>query len=960
MMKKDIKAWGILLTLLWKVAGLQAQEVASSRPNSALDSTIHVAFGKMPKRDILGAVSHVDVASLMEKNYATHSLDNLQSFIGGYTGSVWGQTPLILIDGIPRRAEDVRMVEIESITILKDASSVALYGSAGSKGAVLINTRRGSIKPLSIDIRANTGLLVPKRYPSYLNAAEYMTLYNEASRNDGLTERYSAEAIYNTSLGSNPYRYPDLNLFSDEYIKKYASRSDVTAEISGGNDRARYYTNLGMTHVNDILKLGEAKNNKDMSFNIRTNVDVNLTKWLKASTDAVAIISDNNYARGNFWAATANLRPNHDGFAPFVPIDRLDLSNPDLQAIVQNSNHIIDGKYLLGGLSNLQTNDLSQMIASGYIKNKNRTFLFNVGADADLSGLTPGLSFSTRYSMDYTTRYTEGYNVPYATYQPHWQTIDGSEIITSLTKFGNDGNSTNEFIGTALYYQTMSITSQFNYERTFNEHHHIHGTLLGWGYMRQFSSDVDTNQGGSDYQPFRNTNVGIQLGYHYKQRYYLDASGAVVHSAKLPMDNRRALSPSVTVGWRISEETFFKNQASFVNDLKLTASYASLKQDLDITDYYLYRENYGNSTAEGALGAWYQWRDGGTTGGGGATVLAGRGANPNLSFVERREFRVGLDTWLWNNSLQLNANYFRQHTNGLLTRGNATIFPSYFLQGNGEFLPWLNFNNDLRTGVDFSLNIISKIGQLGYSLGFVGMFYDTKATQRDEVYENSYQYRTGRPIDASWGYIAEGLFQNEDDIRTHARQNFGGELKPGDIKYRDVNGDGIIDTRDQVDLGRNGFAANPFSYGLNLTVKWKNFTIFALGSGHTGGLGFKNNPYFWVGGLTKYSTVVLDRWTEETASTATYPRLTTTGSSNNFQNSTYWSFKTNRFNLNRVQLTYDLPESLFDRSDVINRMNIYVNGDNLLVLSNERKMLETNFGSAPQMRFYNLGVKAFF
>src|SRR5690606_29041046 len=123
------------------------------------------------------------------------------------------------------------------------------------------------------------------------------------------------------------------------------------------------------------------------------------------------------------------------------------------------------------------TNDLSQMIASGYIKNRNRTFMFNVGAEADLSGITPGLSFTTLYSMDYTTRYTEGYSVPYATYQPHWQTIDGKEIITSLTKFGNDGNSTNEFIGTALYYQTMSITSQFIYKRTFHQHHHVHGTL---------------------------------------------------------------------------------------------------------------------------------------------------------------------------------------------------------------------------------------------------------------------------------------------------------------------------------------------------------------------------------------------------------------------------------------------------------------------------------------------------
>lgn len=944
----------MLIAFSLKAAGLQAQEITENLPQTSPDSSIHVAFGKTKERDVLGAITSLDVSALLDKSYSTYSLEYLESFVGGYTGNTWGQTPLILVDGIPRRAEDVRMVEVESITVLKDASSVALYGSAGSKGAILINTRRGTIKPLSIDVRANTGILVPKRYPTYLNAAEYMTLYNEASRNDGVTERYAPEAIYNTAIGSNPYRYPDLNFFSDEYLKKYSSRSDITTEISGGNERAQYYTNIGMSYFDDVLKLGEANNNHNLTFNIRTNVDMNLTKWLKASTDAVAIIADNNYARGDFWGATANIRPNHDGFHPFLPIDRLDLTNPDLNAIVQNSNHIIDGKYLLGGLSNMQTNDLSQMIASGYIKNRNRTFMFNVGAEADLNSITPGLSFSTRYSMDYTTRYTEGYNVPYATYQPHWQTVDGQEMITSLTKFGNDGNSTNEFIGTSLYYQTMSLTSQFNYNRTFNQHHHVTGTLLGWGYMTQFSSDIDTNEGGSDYQPFRNTNIGIHAGYNYRQRYYLDFTGSIVHSAKLPAHNQRALSPSATLGWRISEENFFKERLSFVNDLKLTASYSSLKQDLDITDYYLYRENYGNNSS--GLGGWYQWRDGS---GGGATVLSGRGANPNLTFVERKEFRFGLDASLLNNSIRLNANYFRQHTNGWLSRGAATVYPSFYT-GSGDFLPWLNFNNDMRTGVDFAINFDNKIGNVDYSLGVVGMVYDSKATQRDEIYEDDYQYRTGRPLDAFWGYIAEGFFQNQTEIENHARQTFGGELKPGDIKYRDINADGLIDSRDQVDLGHSGGAANPFSYGINLTLKWKNLTFFALASGQSGGIGFKNNSYYWVRGLSKYSEVVLDRWTEETANTATYPRLTTTGNSNNFQNSTIWMYKNNRFNLNRVQITYDFDEHLFKDSSVLNRLSVYVNGDDLLVISKEREMMETNFGSAPQNRFYNVGVRASF
>lgn len=952
MMKNNIKAYCLLLGIFLVTKEIQAQQTIDTLRNVNKDSLINVAFGKVAQRDVLGAVSSVNVADIMNKSYGTYSLDNLQSFVGGYTGNIWGQAPLILVDGIPRRAADVKMVEVESITVLKDASSVALYGSRAAKGAILITTKRGAVKPLTIDVRANTGLNVPKGYASYLNAGEYMTLYNEALRNDGLPERFTAEEMYYTSLGNNPYRYPDLNLLSSEFLKKMTYRSDVTTEISGGDENARYYSNVGLGYNNNLLRLGEAKNNNNLNFNARVNVDMNLTKWLKASTDAVALVNNNYSARGNFWGAAATLRPNHEWFSYLVPIDALDPNNPQLQTTVQNSNHLIDGKYLLGGISTLQTSDLSQILASGYIKNRERTFMFNVGAEADLGAVTKGLSFSTRFSMDYTSRYSEAYSVSYATYQPTWETIDGKEVITSLQQFGNDLASTNEFVGSSLYNQTMSLNPQFNYKRTFSQNHNVTAALIGWAYMTQISSDTNTD-GGSDYHPIRNTNLGLHGGYNYRHKYYLDFTGAVIHSAKLPEGRRSGLSPTFTLGWRISEEDFFKNSLSFINDLKLTGSYSSLKQDLDITtgtsDYYLYQGNWTDS-------GWYQWRDGVA---GGWTALSGRGPNPNLTFVKREEIRVGLDASLIKQVLNVNVNYFRQKTNGLLSGGLSAIYPSY-LSGNGDFQPWLNYNNDMRTGVDFSANFISKIGNLNYSLGFVGMVYSSEAIKRDEAYEMAYQYRVGKPLDVSFGYIADGFFQSQEEIDNHARQTFGGTLKPGDIKYRDVNNDGVIDTRDQVDLGRNGGGASPFTYGINLTLKWKNLSFFALGSGQTGAIGYKNSSYYWVSGSNKYSDVVLGRWTPEAANTATYPRLSTNSTTNNFRNSTFWMYRTNRFNLTRVQFTYDFNKEVFKNSNLVQGVSVYVNGDNLLVLSKERKLMETNIGSAPQNRFYNLGVKATF
>jgi TonB-linked SusC/RagA family outer membrane protein len=946
-MKKNYKIKTLLFALsILGTIRLKAQE-NSIIVNS--DTVVNVAFGSVNKADLLGGVSTVNVTNLLKKSYGTYSLDNLQCLVSGYAGTIWGQAPLILVDGIPRSAADIRLVEVESITVLKGASNVVLYGSSAAKGVVLITTKRGSNSPLHIDVRVNTGAYVPKRYPGYLHAADYMTLYNEASRNDGIAEKYSQDLIQQTAQGTNPYKYPDVNYFSSDYLRKAYSKSDITTEISGGNDRARYYTNVGFSYNNDILNYGSTKKNNSMLFNIRSNVDMNLTKWLSASTDAVAIVSDNYAGRGDFWGTSATFRPNW--FSPLVPISMFDPNNKSLQTIVDNSNNVIDGKYLLGGTSTDQTNAFADMLAAGYVKTKNRRFMFNVNANADLGSLLKGLSFKTGLSMDYSSIYSEGYQVAYAVYQPTWATVNNSDVITALKQYNNDGSSTNEFIGQTGYNQTMSFKGQFDYKRSFKQVHNVSASLLGWGYMTQVSSDA--GHSGSKYQPVRNSNLGLQAGYNFAHRYYIDFSGALTHSAKLAPGHRDGISPTATIGWRISDEKFFKNNVSFVDELKINASYASVKQDIDITnnttDYYLYQGYFNNK------GGWYQWRDGVA---GGWTTGSVQGENLDLSFIKRNEFRVGLDASLFNHFIILNSNYFIQHTDGLLTQGASTIFPSYFSNWDFSFLPYLNYNNDKRSGIDYSINIQKKVGAFQLSAGFCGMNFTSKAVRRDEVYQDAYQRRAGQPLDAYWGYVSEGFFQNQADIDNHANQTFG-SVKPGDIKYKDINNDGVIDTKDQVNLGHNGWAVSPFTYGVNVTVNWKGFTLFAMGSGQSGAIGFKNSSYYWVSGSAKYSDVVLGRWTEDTKDKATYPRLTTTSSSNNFQNSTFWSYKNNRFNLARVQLTYDFNERLFKKS-FVHGLSVYANGDNLLVVSKERKMMETNIGSAPQYRFYNIGLKASF
>lgn len=925
---------------LFNVTEMQAQEDK--------DSLVNVAFGTMAQEDLTYAISTLNTSELLKKVNSDNSLVGLDSYVGGYTGNIWGQEALVLVDGVPRSASNIRASEVESVTVLKDAAAVVLYGSRASKGVILITTKRGKEEPMKIDVRANAGINIPKSYPKYLDADCYMTLYNEACRNDGIAERYDASTIYNTAMGTNPYRYPDIDFYSSDYLRKAYFNTDVTGEVSGGNERTHYYLNFGMDYNNDLLKWGESKNNYDMAFNVRGNVDMKLTSWLKASTNAAVVYTNQYDGRGtdDFWSTASTLRPNW--FAPLLPIDMMDPNSSSIQQYITNSNHLIDGKYLLGGTSADQTNAFANMLAAGYIKEKARMFMFDVNLEADLSSILPGLSFKTGYSVDYTSYYSEAFSETYAVYEPTWANVNGEDMIIALQKHNLDKKDKNEYVGKSMYDQTMMFRAQFDYNRTFAEQHNLAATLLGWGYQTQ--SSADENHESSDYHRTSNVNLGLRAAYNYAHKYYVDFSGALVHSAKLPEGNRNALSPSVSLGWRISKEDFFKDNVSWVNDLKVTASYANLHQDLDISSYYMYLGSFSKTD-----GHWVQWHDGTA---GGWTPTSRGGDNPDLDFITRTEYRVGLDATLFDQLLRVNANYFHQDTKGLLTQGTATIYPSYFSMGDtNNFLPWINYNEDRRSGFDFAMTANKKFGDFDVTLGFNGMVFTSQAMVRDEAYDEAYQYRAGRPLDVSYGYICEGFFNDQADIDNHARQTFG-TVKPGDLKYKDVNGDGVIDSKDQVELGKNGWSAPPFSFGLNLTVKYKNFSLFAMGSGQTGSIDFKTSSYYWNRGTSKFSEVVLGRWTEETKETATYPRLTTTNGDNNYQTSTFWMYKRNYFNLNQVQLTYDFPEKTFKNS-FVRGLSVYCGGSSLLTISKERKHMELSTG-VPYYRNFYAGFKASF
>ncbi len=356
-------------------------------------------------------------------------------------------------------------------------------------------------------------------------------------------------------------------------------------------------------------------------------------------------------------------------------------------------------------------------------------------------------------------------------------------------------------------------------------------------------------------------------------------------------------------------------------------------------------------------GGWYEWAVGG-----GAAAYPKRGPNDGLTFVKLKEFTVGLRGELFNRAVDFNAMYFHYVTEGLL--GNtSTKFPSYFstYYPEASFVPYTNMDDNMRNGFDFGVNFKKNFGEVDFKIGVTGTYYDTKALKRDEVWEQDYLYREGKPLDAIWGYRADGFFQTDEEAAAWDQSALGGgTLKAGDIKYRDLNGDGKIDTNDQEYLGKGGWYGSPFFMGVNLQLSWKGFTLFVHGLGQFGGHGMLNdNSYYKMVGENKYTAMAREAWTPATAATATMPRLTTENGANNYVASDFWMYSTDRFDIDKIQLTYDFPKKLF-HGPVIHGLQLYISADDLVTFGKNREILERNVGSAPQSRFYNIGAQVTF
>jgi TonB-linked SusC/RagA family outer membrane protein len=890
---------------------------------------IYLPFRKIEKHDLAGAINVLNPETYIDRDYNLSVDGGMNGRVSGllWNNNIWGlENAIVMIDGVRREFSDITFNEVQQISVLKGVNAVALYGSQAAKGIIFITTKKGETNARKIGVRVNTGVALPSALPNYLNSADYMNLYNEARRNDGLTDLFDATTIQNYRTG-NSFRFPSVDYYSSQYLKRYQNATDANAEFSGGNSNARFYSNIGFVNSSTLLNIGEGKNENDNRLNVRGNVDLKLNEKISSSIYVSAIFAESRRARGNYWANAASLLPHR--FTPLIPIDLISPNDKASLGLANASRNLIDGKYLLGGSQQFLTNPIADLYVAGYDKNIRRTFQVTNEINADLNSVLPGLSAHTLFNLDYSNSYLQSVNNTYAVYTATWK--PASDSLNSLQKFGEDARPGTQNINNTTQRQNIGFSAWLGYDRTVNTNHNISAKLLG------YTSAITVND---VYQPITNSHLGLQLAYNYKHKYWADFSAAYVNSTKLPDGNRAAFSPTFSLGWLLSSEKFLAN-SKVVNHLKLSASAGILNTDLDISGFYLYDNIYQR-------GSFFTWNDG-VQAQNQATTSA-YGSSPNLSFPQRKELNASLEGSFFNNLLNIQTTFFKTQMDGLLTQ-RFSQYPNYF----STFIPYTNYNAHQRTGFDLMLNIDKKLGDVQLNFGANATYAKSKVTKRDELFLDSYQNRSGKPVDAIFGLVNNGFFMDQNDINSSPRQLFS-EVKPGDIKYVDQNGDNVIDSRDEVMIGK--YIA-PFSYGINFTIGYKNLSLFVLGTGNNGANGLTNNNYYWVSGDLKYSDVVLNRWTEATKATATYPRLSSQQNANNFRSSDFWLYKTDRFNLSKVQLTYNFSNNIL-RKTFVRDLLIYVNGANLVTFSQNRNILELSVANTPQFRNYNVGIRAKF
>ena len=979
--KYSITVEGIGGVLEFSYIGYKKQEVAVTgqktidivlQPDTeVLEEVVVVGYGSQKKESVVGAISTLDVTKLtvpgssisnalagqlsgivaMSRSGEPGKNSAADFYIRGVSSFKGTSTPLVLVDGIERDLDLVDTDDIASFSILKDASASAVYGVRGANGVILITTKKGSVGKPQVNVRTEFGFTQPTKRPQMLGSAEWAELYNEAYG----SQYYSPEDIEKYRTNADPDLYPNVDWF-DALFDDMAANQRVNLNITGGSDIVKYYVSGAFYNESSIYKnagniYGYNPSIRYNKFNFRANVDLNLTKSTVVNFN-LANIYEKSFGPGygdtdaDIWSYTFMTSPN---------------AFP-----VQYS----DGK-LSGPSSDSGNNPWNMLAHSGYREQFWNSAQSLIGVTQDIGELwkpLKGLTANIKFSWDAWNTTLQRRSKIESFYHARGRAEDGS-LIYDRNDEGiwipvHTGDENLSFLigrsGTMTRYLEGSLT----YNRVFNEIHRVGALLL---YNQKIHTNTQAGS-GDDALPYKNQGLAARATYAFKDTYFAEVNLGYNGSENFARGHRFGFFPAVAVGWMMSNEKWFQPATKVIDMLKLKASYGKVgNDDIGGQRRWVYESTIVNS------GSWNYGSDGNQ---GGTGIRIGEVENLNASWEEALKINAGIEFSLFN-KIRVQADYFREERSGI------------FLQRAGlpaivgvSTIPYVNIGETLNQGFDATVEYTHQVNKdLMLTARGNFTFNRNELLNNDEPdWEYKYQNRIGKPFGSDgslqpFGLVAIGLFESQEEIDNSPVQNFG-EYRVGDIKYQDINGDGQIDSQDQIAIGYTNLPE--ITYGFGGTAQYKNwdFNIFFQGVARTSFFlnGSSIRTPFSSGNMERaainediYGNVWMSTNTPEQNANVTYPRLSMgsggAGASNNSQASTWWLRDGSFLRLKSVEIGYSLPKSLLQKS-FIKSLRFYAAGNNLLQFS-PFKLWDPEKGSTdgsgyPLNRMFSIGFNANF
>lgn len=899
------------------------------------DETINVAYGTAKKQSITYSTSSVNQKDI--KNNSVYLSGN--ALFGKLPGlavlqrtsepgadapafylrgrsTTKGNSALFIVDGIERDINDVQLEDIESITLLKDASAAVIFGIRGANGVINVVTKRGKTGPLVINGKVEQGVLSPTRTPSFRSSADYVKLYNQALTNDGLSPLYTLDQIAGYESGDR-YNYPDVN-WRNEVTNKTASGTKANIDVSGGDKTATYYVSLGYFHQGGIYKNTDM--NEGYSTNIgldnvsfRSNLDLNVNKNWLFSLDLNGRVNQKN-APNSSTSSTWDMISKYP--AHLFPV------------------YVEEGVY--GGTAVYPNNLVGYINSRGYRRTNNRVINSTLSTNYNFEDVVEGLTAGMRFSADNFYTNQEGYSKEFAVKELLGKDASGNPILSSA--IGKNGNL--ETLSSSGYplndAQTKRNTFEGNlqYDPNIGQNHKLSNQLI---YHQ------DRLVIGSE-SPYNYQFLSGRINYGYMNRYFVEVGASYSGTEAFPDGNRFGFFPAVSAAWDISQENFLKGIKS-INYLKLRAS-AGIVGNADVGERFSDRRQYINFSEGYRFGS----ANANQTG-----LYPGVIANNSFTWETANKYDIGVDAKLFN-TLDVSFTYFFEKRKDILI-SEANLVPGIF----GADLPNINAGITNNHGFEAALSFTKQKADWGYRTG-LNVSYSTNKVEYfpESAQPFDYLYKTGKRISQPFMLEAIGFFSSIADIQSSPEQTFG-PVQPGDLKYKDQNGDGRIDNFDVIAIKNTTLPT--WDLGFDLGFSFKNFDLNAFFQAQLGrDLYLGNEPLlFWplANDGAKISTYPKQFWTVGNQATADYPRLSTQENKNNYRESSFWYVNGNFIRLRSVDLGYNLSSQLAKKVKM-SSARIFVRGMNIFTADHLKYADPEVLAGYPVMKSYNLGLSVQF